>query len=233
MEPTDIIVTTKDRLEHLQRTLTHIYERTRSPYRLHVIDDASEDRTAYFLVEEFAAGRIQNLLLRGQWCGAVANNNVGWWMSFSDPVVFVDDDVLCPDVEPDWLERGVTEMKSRTRLGALALNNPAGNPRRMRRPKGISGNVTFCGYIGGTFMFVRRAALKGWSLPHKMGLRGWPTTTRCGYIRKQGWNIAYLTETFCQHIGSDSTLRENGRHPIPLMEPVDDKTLRPPEKWAW
>ena len=233
MEPTDIIVTTKDRLALLRQTLAHIYERTRSPYRLHVIDDASKDGTATWLVGEYEAGRVHHLLLRSQWCGALANNNAGWWMSFSDPVVFVDDDVLCPDVEPDWLERGLTEMRKRRKLGALALNNPAGNVRRMRRQIGVSGNVTFCRYVGGTFMFIRRAALKAWVLPHRMGMRGWPTTTRCGRIRKAGWNIGYLTETFCQHIGGESIIRESGKHPVPLMDVTDDKTLRPPERWAW
>ena len=77
MEHTDIIVTTKDRLALLQQTLAHIYERTCSPYRLHVIDDASTDGTAKWLVGEYEAGRVHDLLLRGQWCGALANNNVG------------------------------------------------------------------------------------------------------------------------------------------------------------
>lgn len=202
----DIVVTTMNRLDHLQRTLTYIYERTRSEYRLHVLDDASTEGNADWLIGEWKAGRVHHLLLHGQRVGAMAQLNQGGWMSFSPVTVFTDDDVLCPDVEPDWLARGWRAMQLRRNIGLLALNHPRAN----RKKRGVDADypeITYCGAVGGTFMFVRRGFLKVCPLPHAWGNFGiTPTTTRCGRARAAGFRIAYLTDTYCQHIGKVSVL---------------------------
>ena len=40
---TDIVLCTRNRLPLLKRTLTYLFERTITPFRLHVIDDASTE----------------------------------------------------------------------------------------------------------------------------------------------------------------------------------------------
>ena len=221
---TDIIITTRNRLEGLQRTLSYIYERTRSPYRLHVLDDASTEGNVDYLVEEFKAGRVHHLLLRGERVGAMAQLNVGTWMAFSDPVVFSDDDVLCPDVEPDWLARGLDAMDRHKGLGLLALNHP--NARR--RITHVTDDVTYCRYVGGTFMFVRRKFLEHFWLPHYRDNFGvTPTTPRCQRARGRGWLVGYLTETYCHHIETWSTLTEREHSRAREVEDIDPMTLEP------
>jgi glycosyltransferase involved in cell wall biosynthesis len=137
METVDIVLTTRDRLDYLKRTLEHIYARTRSPHMLHVVDDGSTEGNADYLIAEWKAGRVHDLLLRGGRCGAMANLNAGAWLAFSDPVVFVDDDVLCPDVEPDWLERGTAAILARPNLAILAggaTSRPSRRPRAATTP---------------------------------------------------------------------------------------------------
>lgn len=221
---TDIVITTRNRLDYLQQTLTYIYARTRTPYTLHVVDDASEEENAQWLFEEWQAGRVHDLLLRQIHCGARANQNAGVWMTFSDPFVLCDDDVLCPDVEPDWLARGVQEMAKHPELAMLALHHPGAKTKS----RGTSGNVTYCLSLGATFLFVRRAFAH--MLPHRLGDLGRPMELRCQAAHKDGWKIGYLTHTYCYHIGVESVL-DGKPYQGKFIRPIDWDTLEPPTEW--
>lgn len=232
MKPTDIVVTTYNRLDCLKRTLAYIFERTHSPYRLHVIDDGSTEGNQDYLFGLLKEGKLFSLVLRGENVGAMPNLNVGAWLSFSDPVVFTDDDILCPDIEPDWLAQGLDVMKHHKHLGILALNNPCGNPHNKRRKTSTKDRVTYCGYLGHTFMFVSRKCLMDCPLSHRLRSRSQvPATNRLRCTREKGYEIAYITDVFCQHIGEWSMLRN--RKFGPKMDVTDEKTLEPPEKWRW
>ena len=226
---TDIVVTTRKRFNYLQRTIEHILSRTRSPYRLHVVDDASDEPNVEYLLELWYEREIETLLLCNERRGAMANLNAGYWMSFSDPMVFTDDDVLCPDVEPDWLARGLSVMDRYKNLGILALNHPGAN----RRVISVDGEVTYCKYVGGTFQFVRRRILQRRHHAHFRGNFGaTPTMERCNWCRGEGLEIGYLTDTYCYHIGVDESAHYPGqRYKGRDIQPVDMQTLEPPEKW--
>lgn len=226
---TDIVVTTRNRPDLLADTLRYIRERTRTPYWLHVIDDASKDDATKELLRMYLdAGRLATLIVRGERAGQLANLNLGAWLSYSDPVVLTDDDVLCPDVSPDWLTRGLDAMRDNPKLGVLALNHPGAR----RQPQAVLGPVTICNYVGGTFMFVRRKVLMDWPLPHKRHDFGvTPTTLRCKYAREAGWQVGYLTETYCYHTGRESVLTGTPYRNSSFIEPVDWRTLEPPEEF--
>lgn len=229
---TDIIVTTHNRLDYLKQTLQHIWERTRSPYKLHVIDDASKSGNVEWLLEQWRVGRIESLLLRGERHGLLPNIIAATWISFSDPFVVTDDDILCPDVEPDWLTRGVRAMQARPRLGLLVLNHPGARRvalPELQHPK--DKEVTYCMAVGGTFAFVRRKLAEEGTLPKRRYDFGTtPAMIRCLATRNMGYEIGYLRETYCHHIGVASILTERNYSKI-TIEPVDLKTLEPPEKW--
>jgi hypothetical protein len=234
MEIIDIVLTTYNRLDYLKRTLGHLYARTRSPYVLHVVDDGSSEGNADYLITEWKAGRVHDLVLRGGRCGAMANLNAGAWLAFSDPTVFVDDDVLCPDVEPDWLARGTTAILERPNLAILALNHPGAS----RKPYAQDDAATYCKGVGGTFMFVRRRLLLEQPLPHERGnFSPKPTATRCNNARakreagEKGYDIGYLTHTYCYHFGHKSARHPGQRYRGKFVEPEDWKTLAPPKEW--
>lgn len=217
----DIVLTTRNRLEYLKKTLVHIYERTYTPYRLHVIDDASSEGNVEYLFREWKCGRVHDLLLRGIRCGAMANLNTGTWLAFSDPVVFCDDDVLCPKLQPDWLAQGCEVMRRYPKLALLSLNHPGAKHKSMEQGWG----VTFCKSIGGTFMFVRRKFLMQYQLSHERdNFSPKPTDLRCKAALKRGWKIGYLTNVYCHHIGRWSAITEteySGRD----VEPANWDTL--------
>jgi hypothetical protein len=217
---TDIVVLTRNRLDCLRQTMAHIMTRTRTPHNLHVIDDASEEGNVEYLLGLWLEREIETLVLRRRRYGPNANLNAAVWLTSSDPVVFTDDDVLCPDVEPDWLARGLAAMEERPRLGILALNHP-GQPRH---PMKDDGTVTYCKRVGGTFMFIRRKVLENWHLPVDKGA---PTNRRCIHAKAQGWQIGYLTDTYCHHIGKFSA-RTGRPYPYKEIEPIDMKTF---ERW--
>jgi len=135
--------------------------------------------------------------------------------------------VLCPDVEPDWLARGLAAMEERPHLGILALNHP-GQPRH---PGESDDTVTYCKRVGGTFMFVRRCILEDWHLKHERdNFKNAPTMQRCFRAEKLGYRIGYLTETYCHHIGGISE-RTGKRYPYPMVKPTNPETLEPAFEW--
>lgn len=229
MSAIDIVIATRNRVELLKRTLLHIVSRTRTPYRLHVIDDASTDETVDAIV---GCDLVASVLSHDRQLGIAANLRELLTVAKSDPLVYVDDDVLCPDVEPDWLARLLTEMESRPALGILGLNNPqahpkvAGDTRRIRRRDGA---VTLCRNIGGTFAMIRRAVLEAVKVPD--GLQS-PFKSLCIRVEASGYGSGYLTETYCQHIGATSTRRgSNWSADLALVAPLDARTLEPPEEY--
>ncbi len=229
MAPIDILMTSRDRLDCTKRTIECILERTRYPYHLHVIDDNSTDGTAEYLLSLWNDKKICDLVLRGRRAGIHANDNLRNWLSFSDPFVICPDDALVPDVEPDWLERGVTEILKRPELGELDLNSPGAY--RIRHSD--DGVVAYCQVVGGGFGFVRRAMIPFIGLAHfRDNFGGTNDIQRCDLIRQAGFKVGYLIETFAYHIGRHSVV-ENGPAVGLFIEPVNWKTLRPPEEWVW
>jgi len=193
-----------------------------------VIDDNSTTGNVPYLLDEWRQGRVQNLLLHGQRTGAMANLNQGAWMAFSDPVVFTDDDILCPDLNPDWLAQGLEAMRERPDLVMMALNHP----NMVRRVYDKDDKVTYCYFVGGTFMFVRRKFLQEYPLPHFRDNFGrTPTTKRCQMAKANNLKVGYLTNVYCQHIGKDSAIAEGTKHNWHNhIDDVDPITLEPRDK---
>jgi hypothetical protein len=221
----DILVTTRNRPELLKQTLGYIWERTTYPYCLHVIDDSSGVDVTGWLTQRFWEGSIHHLYLRGQRSGCAANQNLLAWASFSDPVILVDDDVLCPLVEPDWLGRLVAEMEPHRHphLIMCALNHPGAKRQGTKQDQ----NVTICHHIGATFAAVRRDFLVRYPITHARGGGTRPMAERCDLAQAAGFQVGYLTHTYSSHIGHQSVLTGH-RYEGEFIPPQDPETLIPP-----
>lgn len=226
----DIVVATCERLELLRRTIESIRRNTHTPYRLQVIDDASTEGNAKYLRKLKAQGVVDGLVLRRRREGISANLRALYGMTRSKLIVYCDDDQLCPDVEPDWLSRLVTEMERRPRMGMLSLNNPHGNVGGDKRHRvGVDGAVTLCERSGGSYMCIRRSLLRQVAPSDRERS---PVSAMCMRARELGWENGYLTDTYCWHIGAISV--RNGwdlTEAIRLLTPVDMSTLEPPEEY--
>lgn len=228
---TDLVVTTCNRLPLLKRTLQHIWERTGSPYRLHLLDDASDAPTVEYLRRLKHEGRIDSVYfgkrpvgIPGQLARIVRVTN-------TDPVVFTDDDVLCPKLTPDWLARGLAAMARHPQVGLLALNGPQCNIDGKRGEIVPRGEITLCRNIPGWFAFARRKVLET-CLPDD-GVYS-PVKQMCKRAKEAGWEVAYLTEVYCQHIGARSVRNRKDLQPeLDMVLPVDPDTLVPPKEFRF
>lgn len=226
---TDIVVCTCDRLGLLRQTVNYIVRRTRSPFRLYLIDDASGGKTVDYVEILRQKGIIRGVLRRKNRAGISANLRALLSITESDPIVFTDDDVLCPDVEPDWLARGLAAMRRFPSLGLLALNNPACNIRGNRGKVESADPVSFCRNVGATFLLARRAVLVSC---HPQDGDGSPVKRLCYMATDCGWRIGYLTNVYCRHTGKISmrTGKDLSRG-LALVSPINTHTLEPPDAY--
>lgn len=226
---TDIVIMTCGRLPLLKRTLAYLWERTSTPYRLQIIDDASEN-AGYVRVLQ-VEGKIVRARVHTQRVGISHHLRTLKRITASDPMVFSDDDILVPRLEPDWLAQGLAAMKRYSDLGILALNTPGCNVRHSRGDIEPAGEITYCRNVPGAFCFVRRAVLA--KCPPPDGVES-PVKWMCASSTEAGWRVAYLTHVYAQHIGPVSmrTGRDWSRD-LERVLPVDSETLAPPEEYRW
>lgn len=241
MVKTDVVVTTCNRLPYLKRTLEGIFSRTRTPYAVHVVDDNSKKESIDYLLALWRQGKIESLILRNSRCGLRAGLNVGFWLAFSDPMVFTGDDTLCPDLDPDWLARGLAAMRKYKELGLLALNNPACHMLKGEGKRRTDGDVVFGGNAS-QFLFTRRTLCIGWNPMHVQGQKALAKDPRSPHrtlpdrelinrAKSLGFKFGYLRDVYCFHFGEKPARRDKKVERI--LKPVNMKTLEPPERWRF
>jgi hypothetical protein len=232
---TDIVVCTKNRLPLLKRTLSYLFERTTSPYRLYIIDDASTEGNAEYLKMLRAEGKLAGLVLRSKSEPIGANWNAASQMVTSDVLVFTDDDVLCPKLDPDWLSRGLAAMARYRKNGLLALEDPSAV--HAIRVLGLAGPLTLCDRTGAHLAFIRRDLMRSIIIPpvgqtlERVPIRAQSQALDRAWSRavwSRGYSVAYLTGVYCQHIGNISERLDQDLSSR-AIEPIDADTLEPPE----
>jgi len=229
---TDIVVTTCDRLDLFKQTIQYILDRTVSSYRLTIVDDASVEGNVEYIKELLARGNpVRTAIFHPERMGNDVYLQNLLQVTRSDPIVFTDDDVLCPLVKPDWLAQGLKAMQQYPDVWALALNNPECVVRYSRKRVVPGPVITTCKYVGGTFLFIRRKALQGYVIPKNSSvgpIKTWLNTIRSPKFER----IAYLTNVYCQHIGvksmrtGDDLTKDHEK-----VLPIDKDTLLPPEEF--
>jgi hypothetical protein len=238
---TQIVVDTLNRLPELQRTLKSIWYHTTSPYRLHVIDDASTDGNPTWLVRMKKRGKIHSLTLRRARQGIPANWNEAAHIGDSEILVYTNGDVLCPKLTPDWLAQGLDMMHTYPDLGLLSLNDPLCTARQAWVVVERRAGVTLTDRVPSFFMFVRRALMQAIVLPDVGGrIHHIPITASYKGIDRawsraaqaQGYVVGYLPRVYCQHIGYKSvrTGKDFTTEGGDVM-PVNLETLEPPEEY--
>jgi len=227
---TDIVIATQNRRALLKSTVGCIVERTHSSYRLMVIDDGSDREDAAYVQALRERRWVAYVLRRERPAGIAANLRQLLGVAKTDPFVFTDDDVLCPDVAPDWLARLQEAMACRPQLGILALNDPQCALNNSRGDLTPDGDVVMCRNVPGHLVLIRRAVLEAITVPD--GVHS-PVKRLCIDARNAGWQVGYLRDTYCQHIGRYSIRwhAKDYQSDLEQVLPVDGKTLEPPEAY--
>ena len=228
---TDIFMMTYNRPGLLAKTTEHLFKRTTTPFHLHIVDDGSQTGGSV-LLNLVGHDRVETMVLRANNLGVPNNLRLMEGLTASDPVVLMGDDHLCPLVEPDWLTRGLMAIEEHPEMGMLALNDPSCNTNNRRHVKERTSPITICEFIGGTFLFIRRAILETFKYPKDWGNVQSPLKSWAKHARYLGFEAGYLVDTYCQHIGTFSARMgiDIGEQ---LIRPIDPITLRPEEVYAW
>jgi len=241
MQTTDIVMDTAgNRLPLLRRSIEAIFERTTSPYRLRVIDDASTDGTAAYLRKLYRKGKTGRPLIRRKRLGIPANWNAIPRMTASDIVVYTNGDVLCPKTNPDWLVFGLKALARNPDIGMLSLNSPMCNAKRVlkiisRSRKG----VVITDRVPSFFLFIRRDLMLKIRLPKVGGkIVGIPMTETYAKIdhmwsrmaRRHGYQVGYLSGIYCWHFGTHS-LRNDRNLSHWIHRPMNPDTLEPQKRF--
>ncbi|HBN07887.1 MAG TPA: hypothetical protein DD435_04290, partial [Cyanobacteria bacterium UBA8530] len=118
-EAIDIVLLSHNRLEYLEQTVNALYERTNYPFRLIVIDNASEQDVLTYL--EANRARFHRVVLNPENFSTSAFTQ-GIALTRSDPFIVSEPGVLVPERKPCWLTRMIEMIKLYPEMGMLALN---------------------------------------------------------------------------------------------------------------
>jgi len=198
---TDIVIIHRNRLDYLKRTLRYLWKRTKTPYRISIIDNHSDIRNRRYLLDLFNNKKIFNLQLNGRNTGPAIATNQAFTITTSQPFVVMPDDMLVPDVKPDWLQRLLENYGGDDLVGMLVLNDPTNDKGDYM---GTEEKMILCKSVDCSIGVLNREAYK--LLPHDpniinksvlMGKNFW----------EEGKKVAYLKDTHCKHIGKVSSFK--------------------------
>src|SRR5690348_15354303 len=121
MDKIDIVITTFDRKEFTRRMIDYIRERTKTPYRIIVVDNNSDDGTQEMLFNMKHNGIVSHLVLLEENYGIHMAKNYGLDLVRSTPYyIDTDNDLLPPKLDPDWIARLIELMDKNPEYGAIS-----------------------------------------------------------------------------------------------------------------
>lgn len=229
----DIVLVTYQRKELTERCLRYINERTRVPYRIFVVDNASTDGTVEMLRNLEADNKIYMGVYLGRNLGIHMGWNIGASLINSKYFVTMDNDVYVPDYDGKcWLERLYDLMEDNSDYGAIALQ-PHVFLGAGRLPEAINGvhELNMCGAVG---RIMRRDLVRGvggWEYIYDAN-RNHEEKTICSRMQTAGFKVGYAQNMKAYHdFGDDNNWGYKDIHPHKHGHRIPgDEIWPPPEK---
>ena len=164
-EPTDIVMLTHNRLDHLDPTVDALEAAPPRPYRLTIVDNASGPEVRNWLEEN--RSRLHQLILLAENLYPGSSGpalQIGIDATTSDIVVATDPDLVVPDLSPCWLTRCSGILDRHPDFGILGIGLDQSNLPSVQEPENLSPEEIVDGEIvqqpvGSIFTFIRRAAM--------------------------------------------------------------------------
>lgn len=216
----DIIIPVWNQRERTHRCLTSILTHTKAPYRLLLIDNASEKPTQQFLEQFRRKGLCPVTLIRNEEnLGNVKAVNQGIRVSNAPYVCALDNDTM---VFPGWLEKMIQAAESREEIG---IANPGSNSLGYKKPWYLSwarfagevarrekGRIIEMGTATGFCMLIKRQLIDrigGWSEDYGMGYYEDRDYSR--RAARTGFLCVHAREAFVYHEEHASFGKERGK----------------------
>ena len=194
----DICMVTFNRKEYTQNAIEYLNERTKTPFRLFVIDNCSTDGTQDLLNKFYDEGKVFRWLEVNKNSGIHAAHNIGLGIAKSDYYVSTDNDLYCADLEPDWLAQMIALMEKNPDYGAICCR-----PQALTGAMHIDENkeVTEFNHVGAHLRVHRIQATKesgGW-LETWDALRNSEDKTISSALQAKGYKVGYARDIRCFH----------------------------------
>jgi hypothetical protein len=205
MEPIDIVMLTYNRLDYLVTTVTTLRERTPEPFRLTVVDNASNSDVRNWLAENRDLFH-QVILQAGN--EHIAGFQRGIDATTSDPFLLAEPDLIVPELRPSWLAqlRGLFERHPEFGLVALGLdtaNRPSTLGSEVMADNPAGGGEIVEENVGIWFQMIRRDALR---IPYEKD------SAVCAAVREAGYRVGWTPHIRAVHLGWD----DHRQHPAHL-----------------
>ena len=163
--PTDIVILTHNRLDHLVRTVDALETRTTAPFRITIVDNASGPEVRNWLQANRARFHQLILLDENLYPGSSGPAlQIGIDATTSDPVVVTDPDLVVPDLTPCWLTEMLGILDRHPDFGILGIGldqsnlPPVQEPERLATAEIIDGEIVEQP-VGSIFTFIRRGGV--------------------------------------------------------------------------
>lgn len=119
----DIIMTTWNRIDLLKRTVNAFIERTRTPFRLIIIDNGSTDGTVEYLDSlvgnKYEVGKMILVITDGKKRTIAGAFDFAFQFVESKYFITTNDDIIPPDLEPDWIQQLLGLIKKYPEFGGI------------------------------------------------------------------------------------------------------------------
>jgi len=187
----DIFLTTFLRQHFTANTIKYLKERTKTPYRLTIIDNGGNEE---FKDEvDLYVGLSENIGIHGAW-------NIALALSESEYFITSDNDIYVPQTEPDWLSQMVKFMDERPTYGAISLH-----PHILigavgfdpKDPEDVK-EVNMCGAVMRIMRTEAVRKVNGWE--HKISSgRNNEERWICSRLQGNGWKTGRTTKLRAYH----------------------------------
>lgn len=195
-------MTTFNRRQFTSDAIKAITERTRSLYRLIVVDNNSTDGSQEMLYKLKQEGKIHHLILLEENYGIHMAKNYGLSLVRSEPYyIDTDNDLLCADIQPDWISSLVHLMDKYPSYGAISTR-PQVLVGRAGTEFDVDSEVVEFDHVGAHLRIMRTEVVR------KVG--GWEKTWEAkrnhedhfiaGKLHGEGFKVGYAKNVRCWHI---------------------------------
>ena len=233
----DIVIATWQRLDFTKACINHIVERTRTPYRIIVVDNGSTDGSQEWLSN---CPHVDTLVLSEANYGIHWAWNTGLSLVRSKPYfVTTDNDILAPALEPDWLSRLVALMDEFPQYGAVACR-----PQVLVGERGDlfeDADLVVCRpWVGASLRIMRTDVVRmvgGWrreKIPGRDNEERWIADK----LHQVGLSVGYARDIRCWHMfgenwgyPADMQPEEHGHRPVWPLPEHWDKIECDPDTW--
>jgi hypothetical protein len=198
-EPTDIVILTHNRLDHLVATVDALEERTVAPFRITIVDNASGPEVRNWL--QANRERFQQLILLEENLYPGSSGpalQLGIDATTSDPVVVTDPDLVVPHRDPCWLTEMLGILDRHPDFGILGVGLDQSNLPPVQKPERIAAEEIVDGAIveqrvGSVFTFIRRSALGSY----------YDDWRACESVARAGYRFGWALNVRVFHLGWD------------------------------